>query len=39
MTAEMKVIVESQRTSPASVPRLAETTGSILRNIIGLLRH
>ena len=36
MIAKTKAIVASQRTSPASVPRIAKTIGSILLNTIGL---
>ena len=37
MMAKMKPIVPSQSKSPASVPRLAEISGSILVDMIGLL--
>lgn len=36
MIAKTKAIVASQRRSPASVPRLVKTAGSILPNMIGL---
>ena len=37
MIAKMKAIVPSQNKSPASVPRLAEMSGSTLLYMIGLL--
>jgi hypothetical protein len=37
MIAKMKPIAPSQSKSPASVPRLAELSGSILLDMIGLL--
>jgi hypothetical protein len=37
MIAKMKPIVPSQSKSPASVPRLAEMSGSTLLYMIGLL--
>jgi hypothetical protein len=37
MMAKMKPIVPSQSKSPASVPRLAEMSGSVLLYMFGLL--
>jgi hypothetical protein len=37
MIAKMKPIAPTQSKSPASVPRLAELSGSILPDMIGLL--
>jgi hypothetical protein len=37
MIAKIKLIDPSQSKSPASVPRLAEMSGSLLLNMIGLM--